>query len=456
MALAVIMRADQHRDGAGRVEAQLGMLDQAGIRGLDRARDAEPAQKPALFRFGAPLREARIVGELHAVLEILAEVAAVVGVDQRGLVGHGGGRDHVAAPQLGAIDTQFARREIHHGLEHIGGLGAPGAAIGAGQHGVGQDAVDLDMRGRDHVGAGQHPDIVGRRAGAAVGMVIGAEIGVGAGTEADEFAVRIERELGLGDVVAAMLVRQQALATLADPFHRRAGELGGETAENVFGVEPTLHPETAADILGDHADFRLRYLEDVGREKAAELVRALRGAAQGQALVAGVVVGDRAARLHGVGGEPVDHHSVLDDVEGTREGGIGRRLVAGLVHEGEVVRAFVVNRAGARLDRVLERRHGGQHVVVDRDRLGGILGLVQRLGDHEGDRLADIPHRVPGESGLGAGEGGRAVAALARRVGLLGAEPRDGRVVAGERQHHARHAPGGTHVDRADAGMGMG
>ena len=130
-------------------------------------------------------------------------------------------------------------------------------------------------------------------------------------------------------------------------------------------------------------------------------MRALCGAAQGQALVAGVVVGDRAARLHGVGGEPVDHHAVPDDVEGTCEGGIGRRLVAGFVHEGEVIRAFVVDGARARLDRVLERRHGGQHVVVDRDRLGGILGLVQRLGDHEGDRLADIAHRVARERELG-------------------------------------------------------
>jgi hypothetical protein len=185
-------------------------------------------------------------------------------------------------------------------------------------------------------------------------------------------------------------------------------------------------------------------------------VRALRGAAQGPALVAGVVVGDGAARLHRVGGEPVDHHAMLDDMEGGREGGIGRGLVAGLMHEGEIVRTLVVDRASAGLDRVRERRHGRQHIIVDRDRLGGVLGLVKRLGHHEGDRLADIAHHVARERGLRTGESGRAVAALARRVGLLGAEPHDGRVVAGQRQHHARHVLGGTDVDRADAGMSMG
>ncbi len=48
VALAVVVRA--HRDGerAGRIEAQLGVLDQAGIGRLDRVGDADAAQLAAL------------------------------------------------------------------------------------------------------------------------------------------------------------------------------------------------------------------------------------------------------------------------------------------------------------------------------------------------------------------------------------------------------------------------
>ena len=102
VALAVVVGADRDGDGAGRIEPDLGMLDQPGIGGLDGARYAEPAQLAAPARLGAAGGKAGIVRLDQAILQVLAEVAAVIGVDQRRLVGHRGGRDHVAAAQLGA------------------------------------------------------------------------------------------------------------------------------------------------------------------------------------------------------------------------------------------------------------------------------------------------------------------------------------------------------------------
>ena len=36
-------------------------------------------------------------------------------------------------------------------------------------------------------------------------------------------------------------------------------------------------------------------------------------------------------------------------------------------------------------------------LVVDRDELGAVLRGGQRLGDHDRDRLADVPHGLAGE-----------------------------------------------------------
>ncbi len=455
VALAVIVGADRERHRAGRVEANLGVLDQARIRGLDRARHAEPAQLAAAARLGAAGGEAGIVGEDQAILEVLAEVAAVVGVDQRRLVGHRLGRDHVAPAQLGAIDLELARGEIDHGLDHIGRLRPAGAAVGAGHHRVGQHRRRLGGDRRDHIGAGEHADVVGRRSGIAVGIVVGADVREVAHREGEEAAVRVERELGLGDVVAAMLVGLQTFAALGNPFHRPADEARRERSEHVFRIEPALHAEAAADILGDDAELGLRLLEHLRRDGAPDHVRALHGAAQRGAAVARGVFGDAAARLHGVGGEPVDHHAVTDHVRRGGERLRDRCPVAGDMGEGLVVRAALPHRDRAGHDRVLGGRDRGQHLVVDLDRFGRVLRLLQRLGDDEGDGIADIAHPLAGEERLRRGEGGAAVAPLARRLRALGAEPAHRLVLAGEHQQHAGHRPCGVGGDRHDAGMAV-
>ena len=76
-------------DGAGGVEADFRVLDQAGIGGLDGGGHADAAQLPRFSELAAARRKAGIIGEREAVLEILAEIAAVIGVDQRGAVRHG-------------------------------------------------------------------------------------------------------------------------------------------------------------------------------------------------------------------------------------------------------------------------------------------------------------------------------------------------------------------------------
>ena len=51
--------------------------------------------------------------------------------------------------------------------------------------------------------------------------------------------------------------------------------------------------------------------------------------------------------------------------------------------------------------------HGRKLLVIDLDQLGGVLGLLERLGHDECDGLADEARLVPREMGMDGGGGGR-------------------------------------------------
>src|SRR5439155_17693473 len=97
--LAVRMRAGEHRDGTGRVHANLAGLEEARARaeaagdvrrrdaaGLDVAGVAQPAQFPAPERLLAPILEARDIGDLQGRTERRLVVAGVVAQRDRRLV----------------------------------------------------------------------------------------------------------------------------------------------------------------------------------------------------------------------------------------------------------------------------------------------------------------------------------------------------------------------------------
>ena len=144
---------------------------------------------------------------------------------------------------------------------------------------------------------------------------------------------------------------------------------------------------------------------------------------------------------------------MLDDKVGLGDGFCGRRLVAGLVEVGEVVAALVPHRRRVRRNRFFDRRRRRQAFVLGLDQLGGVLRLVERLGNDHRHRLADEAHAVAREQRHRRGELRRAVAALARLLRLLQAEREHGRVVAGQDVEHARRLPRALHVDRDELGV---
>ena len=161
VALAVAVRAGEHRHAAGRMHAHFARLEQPGARaerardvrrrdaaGLDVRRVADAAQLAALRGLRLARRETGDVGQLHRLVQRRVVVAGVVEQRDRRLVREGA--DEVAPADLVLVDVQLARRGLDQALDDVGRLGPARAAIRVDRRGVGEHrghfAVDRRRR----------------------------------------------------------------------------------------------------------------------------------------------------------------------------------------------------------------------------------------------------------------------------------------------------------------------
>ena len=167
---------------------------------------------------------------------------------------------------------------------------------------------------------------------------------------------------------------------------------------------------------------------------------------------AAVVRTDGRARLDRVRREPVVHQVKFGDMCGFRKSGIDAVFFAERPAKAIVVgRCFVQRRAFA-AGRIGHVHHGRQHVVVDFDFLGRVLGLLHRIGHDHRDLIADVAgladrqHRVR-----------RLLHRLAVAAGDQPAAWEPGHLAvdvgAGEDAAHPGHGFGRGGVDALDAGV---
>ena len=365
-------------------------------------------------------------------------------------------RDEVRPPELGRVAPELARRGRHEALDHVGGLGPPRPAISVHRRGVGINGVDLAGDGRDVVLARQQRRVkIGghrRREGGQVRAQVGDRLDA----EADRAAGRVEREFGVGDVVAPVGVAQEGFAALGRPLDRAADLLGGPNAHGFLGVDEDLGAEAAADVRRDDAQLVFGRDADEGGQHEAGDVRVLARGVEREAFGALVVVAHRGARLHGVGDQAVVDEVELGHVGGAREGVVGRLAVAEVPAEHDVVGRDLVHGLAADASRRGGVHHGVEHLVVHRDLLRRVLGLRVGVGDHHGDVVADVADLALGQRRVRARLHGRAVhrmdhPAADQAAHLVGRE-----VGAGVDRHDARFRFRLRGVDRQDAGVGVG
>ena len=115
-----------------------------------------PRSLPRARDFAAAPLEPGEIGKLERHVEVLGELAAIIGEDQPGLERHRLGRDRVAAAQFDRVDAELGRRLVDHALDHIGEFGPAVAAIGPHRVGVGEHRghLGVDRRRAVHPGEG--------------------------------------------------------------------------------------------------------------------------------------------------------------------------------------------------------------------------------------------------------------------------------------------------------------
>ena len=249
--------------------------------------------------------------------------------------------------------------------------------------------------------------------------------------EAEQRPVVLDRHLGLAEeALVAVRHRQVELGPPLRPLDRPV-ELPGEQAHrDELRVRGDLVAEAAADVLGDEAelveagaDRRAHHDRGEAGELVVRVDRPLAGAA--------VVLDERAVALERRRVEAVEVElGDLDDPVGLGDGVLPAAPLVGALPD-EVRAGVGVEDRRARLERAAGVGDHLERLVVDLDELGGVAGELARLGDDDGDRVADE---------AGAADGERVVLDLAagRRRELEERVGQRRHLVAGERAVDAR------------------
>ena len=130
-------------------------------------------------------------------------------------------RHQIAAAQLQRLDAEPARGQFDQAFQDVIRFRPPGAAIDAHRRGVGEDRLGARMHGGDGIDArramrpavstGEAPADGNRRPCRAAPR-----------PGRRKPAIRVERELALRHLVAAVIVAGEAFRPRRDPFHRPA------------------------------------------------------------------------------------------------------------------------------------------------------------------------------------------------------------------------------------------
>jgi hypothetical protein len=125
------------------------------------------------------------------------------------------------------------------------------------------------------------------------------------------------------------------------------------------------------------------------------------------------------------------------------------------VKERLVPRVLVPDRGRIRSKRSFGADCRGQRLVADVDQFGGVLCLVQCLGDDERNRVPDIADAIARQQWLRRDKGRGAVAPPAADLRHQTAETAASQILTGQNRKHAGRGQCTRDIDLADAGMRM-
>ena len=274
---------------------------------------------------------------------------------------------------------------------------------------------------------------------------IGPDIGQHIGLQRQDVALGIQPQLGLDHLIEALGGDRQILQPVGGPFHRPRKLPRQYTHQQLFHVERSLAAKATADIGCHHPQAVARQLEQIDQCVANDARHLSRGM-QGQAALAGIELGQIAARFHCQRALAMHAKASLHPHCGAGHDSV--RIATG--------EAALQQQVGAR--RLVQQRRtlgqcilgavdGRQHIELDLHQLGGVLGDVTALGQYRHHRFADIAHlflrQRPDRCGV--------VVLHARAGQYRPAQPLQ--IGSTEHRNHPRHGPCCRQIDRHNAGM---
>ena len=304
--LAHLHGAGQQGDAAVGLEMDAAHLVVRNSGDFQELTDAAPAQPLAALALRPPRSKAVPVGKRHRLLKHRREIPAVVDDAARRRIGQLRGLDVISPAELHRIDPHLGSRRVDDALDIVIGLRPPVAAIGADRHGVGEDALHVDLDRRRSIDTDRVLRRINRRRDDPALRDVGAEITEAGQAKRKEVPFGIERKLGRHLVRAAVRIRREARRARLRPFDRTAERLRREEDAEILREGMRLQPERAADMTRQHADGRARHVHHVC-DLVARTDDALRFAVE--CVVARLRIEDakRRARLHRVDDDAAVH-----------------------------------------------------------------------------------------------------------------------------------------------------
>ena len=347
--------------------------------------------------------EAAIADHVERLVEHGLVIAAVVFerreilIDQLVVVGECIGRNEIAPPDVGAVEFELVRGDVHEPLDHEHAVLAAGAAVGRHDRLVGEDSREGALVIFDHVRT-EDRDLAVDRHGQPIGIVRAGVVQERV-LDAEDAPVARERDLGVVDLRTLLRRGEEMLEPVFDPLDRAVEFFRRPGDHHLLGVEQhDLRPEAAADERRNHAHLPLVEAEHRG-EPVAQEHRPLCRVPHRELVAAGVPVGDDAARLDRRRRAVVVAEAASDDVVGAGAG--GRVIAAALPHvRGDIAAHVLVHASrglGAGLFQIDDRR---QRIELDGDVGQCVLGEIAALRQHDRQGLADVAHLAFGERHL--------------------------------------------------------
>ena len=191
-----------------------------------------------------------------------------------------------------------------------------------------------------------------------------------------------------------MRVGDEVFHALGDPRDRPAEPLRRNRAKRIFPIGKKLRSETAADVGRDHMQTIFGNAQDGPGKYPLHRMGALAAEGQHEAFARRVVLREHRPRVEIIGDE-----ALVDEREryGLRRVCERRRrlcFVAKRLLIGEIAGTIGPYQRRARLDgcdRIDDMR---QRFPIDFDGFGRVLRLVKRVGDDDGDGVADVTRDV--------------------------------------------------------------